>query len=111
MKILIIDDMEDARETISGIIKDDLDCEIIEASEGAEGIQKIQDENPDIVITDTEMPVMDGIGVICFVKANNLGVKIILKSASRKNKVLADAEGVDFFFLGDFDSILSLIRA
>lgn len=111
MKILIIDDVEDARETISGIIKDDLDCEIIEASDGAEGIQKIQDENPDVVITDTDMPVMNGIEVIRFVKKHKLEIKVILKSANRKNKILADEEAVDFFFLGDFDAINSLIRA
>jgi YesN/AraC family two-component response regulator len=110
MKILIIDDMEEVIGTIRNIILDEIECEITTASNGKEGIEKIQAENPDVVITDTDMPIKNGIEVIRFIKRNALGMKVILKSASKDNKKLADREGVAFYFLGDFDKIIDLVK-
>jgi YesN/AraC family two-component response regulator len=110
MKVLIIDDMEEVISTISHIILDEIECEIITAENGAEGIQKIQDENPDVVITDTDMPVKDGLEVIRFIKKHTPHIKTILKSANKENKKLADRESVQFYFLGDYDSIIDLVK-
>jgi YesN/AraC family two-component response regulator len=109
-KILLIDDQIEVLETIAGIISDaNFQCAIMMATNGADGLAKFQHFQPDVVITDTEMPEMSGVEVIRAIKAENLSTKIILKSARLENKKLADQEGVPFYCFQDFESILELI--
>jgi CheY-like chemotaxis protein len=58
-RILVVDDEPDCL----SIIRCRLEWshyEVITASNGAEGLQIAENENPDIVLLDTNMPVMDG---------------------------------------------------
>ena len=58
-RILVVDDEPDCL----SIIRCRLEwChyEIITASNGVEGLQTAENENPDIILLDTNMPVMDG---------------------------------------------------
>jgi CheY-like chemotaxis protein len=60
MKILIIDDEDDARSICGmslGLIGG---CEVVEASSGKEGLTMAAQEQPDVIILDLMMPEMDG---------------------------------------------------
>lgn len=60
MKVLIIDDDDDIR-LIAGMSLGRVgDMEVIEASGGAEGVRKAHEEQPDVILLDMMMPVMDG---------------------------------------------------
>ena len=60
MKILLIEDEEDIR-CIAGLGLERIGgMEVIQASSGAEGIQKAADEKPDAILLDVMMPLMDG---------------------------------------------------
>ncbi|PKM52177.1 MAG: DNA-binding response regulator [Firmicutes bacterium HGW-Firmicutes-7] len=66
IKVVVVDDEEFIRR---GMVLttpwDDFNCEVVgEAKNGKEGIQLIRRLNPDIVITDIRMPIMDGIVMI-----------------------------------------------
>jgi len=63
MKLLIADDEKTIRAGLIKIIKDHytLPLEILEAKNGEEAWKVLQEEHPDILITDIRMPKLDGI--------------------------------------------------
>jgi two-component system, NarL family, response regulator NreC len=62
LKIIIAEDQLMFRQSLSNFIQMDDDVEkVMEASNGEEVLDILAKENADIVITDIEMPVMDGI--------------------------------------------------
>ena len=62
-KILIVDDDPDIREAISAVLEH-YSYEVITASDGEEGLAKLKDERPDLMILDLLMPKMDGFSVL-----------------------------------------------
>lgn len=58
-RILVVDDEPDCLSIIQCRLEW-CHYEVITASNGAEGLQIAENENPDIVLLDTNMPVMDG---------------------------------------------------
>ncbi|MBT9778990.1 response regulator [Clostridium sp. MCC353] len=66
IKVLLVDDEDIEREAMAEIIPwDKLGMELVDmAWNGIEGLEKIRIHQPDIVITDIKMPVMDGIQLI-----------------------------------------------
>ena len=62
-KILIIDDERFIRAYLREILEYEK-YEVIEAQDGAEGLQKIKDEEVDLVLCDVKMPILDGMDVL-----------------------------------------------
>lgn len=61
MKVLVIDDERLAREELKSLLNSFNSLEIVgEAKNGVEGIEKIQEETPDLVFLDIQMPGMNG---------------------------------------------------
>lgn len=58
-KILVVDDAIFMRERIKKILNG-IDCETIEAKNGKEGCELFQSTEPDLVLLDISMPVMNG---------------------------------------------------
>ena len=67
-KILVVDDAEFNRDLIIQLLSDDYD--ILEAVDGADGVQKAQQERPDLILMDLGMPIMDGWEATRIIKAN-----------------------------------------
>jgi two-component system chemotaxis response regulator CheY len=61
-KVLVIDDSAPIRAEVLAWLAPVYDC--IEASNGAEGLSKALNEAPDAIVTDLEMPVMDGVALL-----------------------------------------------
>ncbi len=61
--ILVIDDVNEARATISEMLQRG-GYEVIEASNGKEGLIMIDQHAPDVVVTDILMPEMEGLETI-----------------------------------------------
>jgi CheY-like chemotaxis protein len=59
-RILIIDDEEDIREVAGLSLETVAGWEVILASSGAEGIARAIERQPDAILLDVMMPVMDG---------------------------------------------------
>ncbi|WP_293330049.1 ATP-binding protein [Microcoleus sp. CAWBG58] len=58
-KILVIDDSWENRSVLLNLLEP-IGFEIVEASNGLEGIEQTLNTSPDLIITDLSMPVMDG---------------------------------------------------
>jgi DNA-binding response OmpR family regulator len=62
-KILVVDDDPDIREAISAVLEAH-SHQVITACDGEEGLSKLKDERPDLMILDLLMPKMDGFAVL-----------------------------------------------
>ncbi|MBS1990633.1 MAG: response regulator [Cyanobacteria bacterium SZAS LIN-2] len=60
MRVLIIDDEEDTRAIASMSLSILGGLEVIEADNGQDGINKAAAEQPDVILLDMMMPLMDG---------------------------------------------------
>ena len=81
MNFLVVDDNKDILHLVSSIIKL-VGHGADEANDGLEAIQKLRREQYDVVITDAEMPDVDGIELCKFLKSEAPGVYIIGISGS-----------------------------
>ena len=67
--ILAVDDSASIRLMLSFTLKEN-GYRVIEAQDGMDGLAKLKDEAVDMVITDLNMPNLDGIGLIRGIRAN-----------------------------------------
>ncbi len=62
-KILIVDDDPDIREAVSTILEAH-SYQVVTANNGEEGLRKLKEERPNLMILDLLMPKLDGFGVL-----------------------------------------------
>ena len=62
-RILVVDDSAAIRELLRFVLEGE-GYEVIEAADGAEGLQRYQADPTDLVITDLKMPGMDGLELL-----------------------------------------------
>ncbi len=88
-KILIIEDDRFLRELISRKLSDD-GFKTVEAVDGEEGIKKVKEEKPDLILLDLILPSIDGFEVLSRIKKDE-SVKsipvIILSNLGQKEEV------------------------
>ncbi|NMA83477.1 MAG: response regulator [Epulopiscium sp.] len=84
-KILLIDDEEVILEGLSKIIDwTSLNCKIVgTAEDGKTGLQKIEDLEPHIILTDIRMPKISGLEMISLMKDLNPNCQIIILTGFR----------------------------
>ncbi|MFP2900977.1 PAS domain S-box protein [Corallococcus sp. 4LFB] len=68
VKVLVVDDEEDARELLRTLLEDS-GAHVATAGSAAEGLQVLQVEHPDVLVSDIGMPGTDGYGFIEQVRA------------------------------------------
>jgi DNA-binding response OmpR family regulator len=61
-KVLVIDDDPDIVDALYVLLESE-GYEVVSASDGEEGLARIKEENPDLIILDLLMPKLDGYGV------------------------------------------------
>jgi len=66
-RILLVDDSASVR-TVAGIALRGAGYEVVEASNGQEGLKQLSGERIHLIISDVNMPVLDGIGFLKEVK-------------------------------------------
>jgi two-component system, cell cycle response regulator DivK len=62
-KVLIVDDNRASRDLIRAILKT-VRCDIIEATHGQQALELMQQERPDLVLLDIDMPGLNGLAVV-----------------------------------------------
>jgi len=70
MKVLIIDDEEDTRSIASMSLSILGGIDVVEADCGEDGIAKAEKEQPDVILLDMMMPVMDGENTLSKLQGN-----------------------------------------
>ncbi len=84
--VLAVDDRWENRSVLSNLLEP-LGFQVIEVENGREGLEKLLESQPDLVVTDLVMPVMDGFELIQRIRssADLCHQKIIVSSASVSN--------------------------
>ena len=90
MKILIADDELRLRKVVAMFLKKS-GHDLIEVSDGQQALAALEDNDPDVVVLDVVMPVMDGIEALRRIRAGNRhkDIPVILLTA---NISVADRE-------------------
>ncbi len=79
MRTLVVDDEPIARERVMSLLQHEEDVEIVgECSDGAQAIAAIQQQTPDLVFLDVQMPGVDGFGVISAIGAERMPIVIFV---------------------------------
>ena len=108
-KILAIDDEKNSLIVIKSILKKSIShCEVITVQSGIEGIEKAKKENPDVILLDIQMPLMDGFEVCKRLKSDEKtkNIPIIFLTAfetNSKNRIKGLELGADAFLTKPVD--------
>lgn len=77
--VLLADDQPLLRMGFRLILEGEDDLHIVgEASDGAEAVRRVRELNPDVVLMDVRMPVLDGIEATRAITASGAGARIII---------------------------------
>lgn len=79
-RILIVDDEPNARNALSELLRDE-GYDVSSAVDGQAAQARIADFHPDVVLTDVQMPGLDGIDLLTATRAIVGGPAIVLMSA------------------------------
>ncbi len=90
LKILYAEDNEKIRSSYTLVLKRYFKT-VIEASSGEEALKRYHDHNPDIVLTDINMPVLDGLELVRIIRETDQTTKIIVLSAHSDQEKLMKA--------------------
>lgn len=98
--VLFVED-EDVLRAIYERILNKLVKTLYVAENGKEGLEKYKESQPDLIITDIQMPVMDGLEMIEEIRSSDQNVRIVILSAYGETEYFMDAIkiGVNSFLL------------
>jgi CheY-like chemotaxis protein len=114
MKMLVIDGNPNISQVLSSYMRL-LGCEAYEAIDGKEAIRQLQNTNYDLVITDSEIPGIDGAELCRFIKSHFQAVCVIGMSGYLSALPALKKAGADFclskpFDLDELKNILERLR-
>jgi CheY-like chemotaxis protein len=81
MRVLIVDDNEDLTALIKEMIEREGIYRVKTAANGEEGYKVFLQFKPDIIITDIQMPVKNGLEMVRDIRTHHPGIKTIYMSA------------------------------
>lgn len=106
VKILIVDDEPDLVSTVEYRLQF-ADCQVVTASNGQEGLERAEAEKPDLILLDTNMPVMDGHEMLERLRANgslkHIPVIMLTARCEPQDIAAASAHGVTDYVTKPFD--------
>jgi two-component system chemotaxis response regulator CheY len=70
LRFLVVEDSPTMRQLISFSLKRFKGCKIVEAVDGVDALKKLQQEEVDMILTDINMPVMDGLKLVSLLRQN-----------------------------------------
>ena len=101
IKALIVEDSPTMRQLLLYALKRVPGIVATEASDGVDGLQKCEAETPDIILTDINMPVMDGLKFIEQVREReefkNIPIVVITTEGADEDRQRAMDLGADAF--------------
>jgi len=95
LSILAIDDSRTMRDLLRSALEE-VGFNVTTAENGADGVDKLESATPDVIITDINMPVMDGFGVIEAVRKSDgaASVPILVLSTESGSELKDRARGL-----------------
>ncbi len=89
IRVVLADDHAVLRAGLKALIEDEPDIEVVgEASNGAEAIEVVQHERPDVVVMDIAMPVMNGLEATERIGELGLNTKVLVLTMHAEEQYL-----------------------
>jgi len=106
MTLLFVEDEDDLLEIISDTLTK-LDANFLTAKNGKLALDILEKEKVDIVVTDINMPVMNGLELIRNINEKYSDLPVIIMSAHTENEYIKEAQklGVKDYLIKPFDFI------
>lgn len=104
MKILIVDDSSTMRRIIINTLSRIGYTDVVEGENGKNGLEKLGQGGVEMIITDWNMPEMDGLEFVKTVRAQNAGIPILMvtTNAAKEDIVEALQAGVNNYVVKPF---------
>lgn len=111
-RIVLADDCAAIRRTIRGVLEREGHEVVGEAADGLEAVHRAEDSDPDIVILDLSMPVMNGLAAAREIHRRSPGIALILLSvhAGEEQILMAMRSGI-LAYVAKSDAGDDLVRA
>jgi two-component system chemotaxis response regulator CheY len=101
LRFLVVEDSPTMRQLISFSLKRFKGCTIVEAVDGVDALKKLQTEEVDMILTDINMPVMDGLKLVSLVRQNpktkELPIVIITTEGAQEDRERGLALGANAY--------------
>jgi two-component system, chemotaxis family, chemotaxis protein CheY len=98
-RILIVEDSPTMRQLLVFALKRLKDAEIVEASDGMDGLRKVTSDHFDLALIDINMPVMDGLKLISLIRGEDslkeMPIVVITTEGATEDRERALALGAD----------------
>jgi len=98
---LVVEDSPTMRQLISFSLKRFKNARIIEAVDGVDALKKLSGERIDLILTDINMPVMDGLKLVSLVRQNaqlqNIPIIIITTEGAEEDRERGLALGANAY--------------
>lgn len=116
IRVLLVDDHRLVRAGLTSLLATAADVEVVgEAADGAQSLEQVAVTNPDVVLMDLSMPVMDGVAATRALRSGHPEVRVVvLSSFSDRSRVRdAIAAGATGYVLKDCapDELLAAVRS
>lgn len=94
MKVLIVDDSASMRKILANILSNIRDFDIIEAENGKDALGILANENIELIISDWNMPILDGIDLLRTVRkdAKHRDIPFLMVTAEGLKEKVVEAE-------------------
>ncbi len=115
-RFLIIEDSPTMRQLIRFALNRIPGAEVIEASDGVDGLKKLSSNKVDLILSDINMPIMDGLKLVNLVRSNEsyreIPIVIITTEGAREDKDRALALGANAYITKPIQStsLLSTVK-
>ncbi|MDR1647131.1 MAG: chemotaxis response regulator CheY [Zoogloeaceae bacterium] len=108
LKILVVDDFSTMRRIVRNLLKDLGYTNVDEAEDGAAALQKLNGGGFEFVVTDWNMPNMDGLTLLQTVRSTpalqHLPVLMVTAEAKKENIIAAAQAGASGYIVKPFTS-------
>jgi two-component system chemotaxis response regulator CheY len=106
MKFLVVDDFSTMRRIVRNLLKELGYTNVDEAEDGAMALSKLKNETFDFVISDWNMPVMNGLDMLKSIRADaalaKLPVLMVTAEAKKENIIAAAQAGANGYVVKPF---------
>jgi two-component system chemotaxis response regulator CheY len=105
-KFLVVDDFSTMRRIVRNLLKELGYSDVDEAEDGVQALQKLRNEKFDFVVTDWNMPNMDGLELLKAIRADatlsSLPILMVTAEAKKENIIAAAQAGASGYVVKPF---------
>lgn len=89
--ILVVDDSEVDRRLVGGLLEKQGTCGVVYANDGRAALQHFEGTAPDLVLTDLQMPEMNGLELMTAIKGDFPLTPVVLMTAQGSEEIASEA--------------------